>query len=317
MSPWSRRALALLGTVLVLESHLPVGVAAPAPMPPAPAAVTMIPADRAGIKGAVGHWWYLARYGAPLFDAYTDLGVTNVRLTVDWLQIDIIEDEHRFDQLDRIVDGFNERGLEITAVFATVPPWAALNGGECWERPLRCRLNLEKLPKFQSTVRLLVARYPEIRRWEFWNEPEMWDALRDPADYEVWYRAFHQAAKAADPGVRVAVGTLNGWDFFRRLGPDVPADAVSVHSFAEYREDPLGSAKLTRLHEELRARGRSIPIWLTEYGWSGWMDDRHRAQALQWSFQWLLEHDYVELAHYHMLHDTDEFWECCLPGRPG
>jgi hypothetical protein len=97
-----------------------------------------------------------------------------------------------------------------------------------------------------------------------------------------------------------------------RLSPDLPADAVSVHSYSDYRQDPLGSAKLTRLHEELQASGRRIPIWLTEYGWSTWMDDRRRAQALHWTFQWLLDHDYVELAHYHMLHDTEESWECCF-----
>ena len=73
----------------------------------------------------------------------------------------------------------------------------------------------------QTTMTELVARYPEVRRWEFWNEPEMWAGLRRASDFEPWYRAFYTAAKSVDPRLEVAVGTLSGWDFVSKLSPDL------------------------------------------------------------------------------------------------
>jgi hypothetical protein len=158
----------------------------------------------------------------------------------------------------------------------------------------------------------LVARYPEARRWEFWNEPEMWVSMRNPAEYDRWYRAFYQAAKEANPEAVVAVGTLTGWDFFRQLSPDLPVDAVTVHSYAG-DDWGLDTQKILRLHEGVRSRGLNIPIWLTEYGWdSRWMDHQRRARTLRWVFNWALSQPFIELAHYHMLHDIEEERDCCF-----
>lgn len=305
--PWQWPLLfaALFGTI-VLSPFVPaVSVAAPRS--------ASIPSDRAGIKGMVGHWWYLDRYGPRLLDEYERLGVTNVRLAVDWLHLEAVEGQRTYGRLDPIMDGLRQRGIEVVPVIATVPPWAAENGGECWLAHLACRLNPEKMPEFQETMRELIARYPHVRRWEFWNEPEMWEGLRDPAEYERWYRAFYAAAKDVDPSLKVAVSTLSGWDFFSRLSSDLPYDAVAIHSYGDHRGHPLETDRIVRLYEGLQGRGRREPIWLTEYGWnSQWLDNRGRADALSWALDWLLEHPFVELAHYHMLHDTEEFWECCF-----
>jgi hypothetical protein len=237
--------------------------------------------------------------------------VTSVRLAIDWLHLEAVEGSRQFGRFDPIMAGFRERGIEVLPVIATVPPWASTNGEACWLRHQACLLEREKRPQFQRTMRFLAARYPEVKRWEFWNEPEMWDGLRDPATYEWWYRAFRRAIKAANPEAKVAVSTLSGWDFVSRLSPDLPMDAVTVHSYAGHEGDPLETAKIVRLYEALREQGRAVPIWLTEYGWnSRWLPPVERAAALRWVFDWLLSKPYVEVAHFHMLHDAEEDWEC-------
>jgi hypothetical protein len=277
-----------------------------------------IPAARAGIKGVVGHWWYVDRYGTPLVDQYARLGVTNVRLAVDWVHIEAVEGKRDFSRLDPIMAAFQDRGIEVVPVLATVPPWASYNGADCFQDHLACRLNPDKIPEFKQTMRLLVERYPEVRRWEFWNEPEMWQDMRNPAMYELWYRAFYQAARQANPSVRVAASTLTGWDFFQHLSPDVPVDAVAIHSYAGDRGPPLATDRIQALRDGLLGRGKDVPIWLTEYGWGSWMGPNDRAAALEWTFRWLLDHPWVELADYHMLWDTEEWWNCCfgLVGPP-
>ncbi|MBI4493015.1 MAG: cellulase family glycosylhydrolase [Chloroflexi bacterium] len=291
--------------------------ATPRSLQPIPNQV-VLPLPRAGLKGIAGHWWFVERYGTRLLDEYVKLGVTNVRLAVDWLQIEPAEGMPTFDRLDPIMDAFLERGIEVVPVVATIPAWASLNPPECVQNTMTCQLNPEKLPRFQATMRQLVARYPEARRWEFWNEPEMWVSMRNPAEYERWYRAFYQAAREANPNAVIAVGTLTGWDFFRQLGPDLPVDAVTVHSYAGSTYG-LDTNKIVRLHEGLRSRGLTVPVWLTEYGWdSHWMDHRTRAAMLTWVFTWALSQPFIELADYHMLHDTEAEPECCygLVGGP-
>jgi hypothetical protein len=55
----------------------------------------VLDADQAGLKGIVGHWWYLQRYGDALLDEYVRLGVTNVRLAVDWRDIEEFAEAQR------------------------------------------------------------------------------------------------------------------------------------------------------------------------------------------------------------------------------
>jgi cellulase (glycosyl hydrolase family 5) len=282
------------------------------PRPAAAQDVPAIPADRPGLKGVVGHWWYINRYGPRLLDEYAALGVTSVRLAVDWEEIEPIQSERHFERLDPIFLGLRDRGIDVLPVIATVPSWAATNGEACFFMPLSCVLDRTKLDAFKITMRELVARYRHVSNWEFWNEPEGWQGMRNPADYEFWYRGFYAAAKEANPSSRVAMSSLTGWDFLGRVSSDVPYDAVTVHSYGDHRGDPIETAKVQRLHDETVARGNQVPVWLTEYGWNGsWLDDRTRVGTLDWTMRWLIETPYIEIADYHMLHDTEEPYECC------
>lgn len=277
----------------------------------APAASMTLEPGRAGLKGMVGHWWYIQKYGDALLDHYVRLGVTNVRLTVDWRDIEEFKPgERNYGHLDPIMDAFADRGIEVIPVVATIPVWASLNPAECASDTQMCSLDITKLSAFQSTMTDLVRRYPEVRRWEFWNEPEMWAGLRRPSDFEPWYLAFYTAAKSVDPRLQVAVGTLSGWDFVSRLSPSLPIEAVSLHPYAG-DDWGLDTDAIERLHTGLLARGVDVPLWITEYGWAQWMDPVRRATTLGHVFDWMQKRPYIQVADYHMLLDGDEADECC------
>ena len=155
----------------------------------------------------MGHWWYIDRYGPRLLDEYARLGVTNVRLAIDWLHIEAVQGERHFEKLDPIFDGFKERNIDVLPVIATMPPWATQNGGECFVNHLVCRLDHDRVADFQATMEEVVARYPQVKTWEFWNEPEMWESMltrREPrprphrrnAGRRLWTRFADAAAGA-------------------------------------------------------------------------------------------------------------------------
>jgi hypothetical protein len=315
-------ALAVVLVAPALAQQPPGDVSAQVPTPARPSNAAPSPAvvlgpGQAGLKGVVGHWWYVQRYGDKLLDEYARLGVTNVRLGVDWRDIEGIEGHRSFERLDPIMDAFADRGIEVVPVVATVPVWASLNPAECANNTRQCSMNVTKLGVFRSTMVALVARYPEARRWEFWNEPEMWAGLRRPSDYEPWYRAFRDAAMAANPRAVVAVGTLSGWNFVSGLSRDLPIDAVTLHPYAG-DDWGMDTHAIQRLHDGLVSRGWDVPIWITEYGWAQWMDPVRRAATLSRMFRWMQTQPYIQLADYHMLHDTEEADECCwgLVGPP-
>ena len=266
---------------------------------------------RAGLKGMVGHWWYIQYYGAALIDQYVQFGVTNVRLAIDWRDVEEFRQGQRsFAHIDPIMNAFADHGIEVVPVVANIPVWASLNPDVCAIDAKQCSLNIDALGAFQSTMAELIARYPEVRRWEFWNEPEMWAGLRRASDYEPWYRAFYKMAKSVDPRLQVAVGTLSGWDFVSRLSPDLPVDAVTLHPYAG-DDWGIDTTRIERLHDGLLGRGYNVPIWITEYGWAQWMDSQRRMRSLNMVLQWMQAHAYIELADYHMLFDTEDPDECC------
>src|SRR4051812_46835394 len=104
--------LAFLLALLVVLPASPRQAAAQAGAPPA-------------LFGVAGHAWWLDPHFDQFLALYRDLGVTGVRVAVDWKQFERQEGQYDFDIFDRVLSRLNAAGLEITAIFVTVPPWVA------------------------------------------------------------------------------------------------------------------------------------------------------------------------------------------------
>jgi hypothetical protein len=292
-----------------------------------PAAGVQAQAPAAGrelLFGVAGHAWWLDDHLDTFVAAYRDLGVTTVRLSVDWKYIEPSPGVYRWDRYDRVLGRLADERLTIVGVFVTVPAWAASNPAACaveQDEPKACDLPPSHRAAFERAARATLLRYPFIRHWEFWNEPDQWAHLgADVGDYVPLLARFYAIAKEVDPAIQVAAGALGGWEYLgwlydvadAWLGPGQrPWDALAFHPYDTGRQRDadgvalsLRFAEIERIRAEMVARGDGHkPIWLTEYGWEA--EPAAQAAALRRALRWLVQHDYVSMAHLHMLHD----WE--------
>lgn len=206
-------------------------------------------------------------------------------------------DEPRLFELDELVAQTAERGMEVMLTIWGTPAWA--NGGS---EPNSPPFDSDDLREF---ARGLAARYPEVRRYSVWNEPNLEQFLAPQFDedgaslaprlYADLYRAAYDGLKDGNPAALVAVGetSARGRDVpsrsvqdshspgrFARLlaevDPRLPFDAWAHHPFPTRPDQPpdqrarfptVTLLSLDRFGRKLDSWfGREgTPLWITEY----------------------------------------------------
>ena len=119
-----------------------------------------------------------------------------------------------------MLNRLNDEGFEVVAEFVTIPV-GGNNPTACAKNDVDCGFNPAYLGHMQAVGEALARRYPFIRQWEFWNEPEQWpNAGRDICGFGTWLEQFYLGVKKADPTMPVAFNTLAGvlpdWDVWLR-----------------------------------------------------------------------------------------------------
>ncbi len=119
-------------------------------------------------------------------------------------------------KLDARLVTASEAGINIILIMGGTPPWALKDGYSCGA------IALDKLETFGLFVFDAVQRYSappyNIKYWEFWNEPDVVNALGCWGDDDVAYyggayyaemlKVAYIAAKAANPDAQVLIGGL-------------------------------------------------------------------------------------------------------------
>jgi hypothetical protein len=271
--------------------------------------------------GIAGHAWWSDEHFDTFLAMYRELGITSVRIPLDWKTFEPEEGRYDFSTFDRVFPRLNDLGLPLTVYFVTVPAWATSNPAACRQHEQDfCDFPPEREAQYRAAARAALQRYPFVRNWEAGNEPELWRRQgNNPADYLRQLRPFYEEVKAANPANRVAISTLTGWRYVGRLYdlvPDRPWDAVAYHPYGGpdgadappwglAPDDPgtgLYTLEIDRLHSEMEARGDGAkPIWITEYGWE--RDPATQAQRLRAALSWMATRPWITQAHLHMLHD--------------
>lgn len=160
---------------------------------------------------------------------------------------------------------------------------------------------------FADFVRAAVERYdgdgfndapgsPRVAVWQIWNEPNHWETWPGEAhEYGALLVAAYAAAKEADPTAIVATGGVYIFDGGTRTGGNrdgleflgaafdaVPAaqtsfDALAIHPYLpDTAPDRAGLYGLVSLWGRISnargwldsRRGPSVPLWISELGWS-------------------------------------------------
>ena len=220
-----------------------------------------------------------------------ELGTQAVRVTLDWREIEAAQGTYEWDRDGMLLDALRGSGIEPVVALWGTPAWA--NGGGGPNVPPRSAAT------FASFARAAAERFPWVRRWIVWNEPNQrrWLVPPSPTTYvvkllnpaaaaikEVIPRAIVAGGATAPRGGR---GGMSPVDFIRgmgRAGARLDAYAHHPHPLSPAETPFTGGcswcetitmATLDRLVDETRAAfGPRTRIWLTELGYQTNPPDR-------------------------------------------
>jgi hypothetical protein len=233
-------------------------------------------------------------YGPGTLDARLDtldgMGVKLVRYTLDWHEIERVKGKPDWALSDRILNGLRARGMVPVVTIWGTPRWA--NGGQSPNWVPRSKWT------FAGFARRAATRYPFVKHWLVWNEPNQRRWLR-PTSARVYTQTLlnpaYSAIKNASRGAKVAGGVtaprgaykgISPVDFIRGMkSARAKLDAYAHNPYPLRRgETPTAGgcghcstitlATIDRLLREVgRAWGRKR-IWLTEWGYQTNPPDR-------------------------------------------
>jgi hypothetical protein len=221
------------------------------------------------------------------------LGVRVVRFTVRWNEVaakrptvakDPTDPAYDWAADDQVLDGLHAHGIDVVLQLVGTPSWANGERASNWA-PLSAST-------FRSFATAAASRYPWVRRWLIWNEPNQvrWLRPTTPSIYssrllDPAYAAIHaqiRGAQVAGGGTapRASTGGVSpvAWlTGMRRAHAHLDAYAHNPYPLNPKRESPFNGgckgcatitmATISRLvvlvaHDFPHAR-----IWLTEYGY--------------------------------------------------
>jgi hypothetical protein len=181
---------------------------------------------------------------------------------------------HDWSEFDATVASARFHHVQLEPIVAFTPSWA--NGGA---GPFAYPKHPDD---FQDFMRAAMSRYPDIRTWEIWNEPNsrLFSPPRpDPAKFVAMLKAASRARFWAGSHARIVAGGLapradmeiaEFAEKIAKLGAFRYANALGVHPYSQQGPDHDGSTflRLPKLHTEVsRAAGRPVDFWVTEYGY--------------------------------------------------
>jgi hypothetical protein len=220
-----------------------------------------------------------------------DIGTQAVRVTLDWREIEAARGTYEWDRDGALLDALRGSDIEPVVALWGTPAWA--NGGRGPNVPP------SSAASFASFARAAAERFPWVRRWIVWNEPNQRRWLLPPSPTTYVVKLLNPAAAAIKETIPRAIvaggataprggrGGMSPVDFIRgmgRAGARLDAYAHHPHPLSPAETPFTGGcarcttitmATLDRLIRETRAAfGRRTRIWLTELGYQTNPPDR-------------------------------------------
>jgi hypothetical protein len=234
-------------------------------------------------------------YGPGTLDDRLDqldaLGVDVMRVTVDWRATEPRPGVYDWARADNLLDGLHTRGIAPLVTLYGSPTWANHGLPENWA-PV-------STTSFAAFARHIAERYPYVRMWTIWNEPNQrrWLRPTTPATYvEKLLNPAYAAIHSVSPHSQVAGGVTAPRGSVGGVSPvDWIAGMAKAHARLDaYAHNPyplrpgetpmsggcdhcetITMATLPRLLRDVhRAFGSHTRIWLTEYGYQTNPPDR-------------------------------------------
>ncbi|MFM2339479.1 MAG: hypothetical protein RLZZ360_115 [Candidatus Parcubacteria bacterium] len=219
------------------------------------------------------------------FSEMKKLGMTWVRFDINWSGVQHNgPTSYNWTEIDRIVKLGNEYGMNMLAILAYSPSWAAKDG---------CVMGQNCAPKdptsFATFAGVAATRYKNnITAWEIWNEPNMdyfWSPKANGTEYTAVLKAGYAAIKTAQPGAIVITGglspvtssgtTVDPLVFLKDMyaaGGKGSFDAIGHHPYT-YALSPASTLpwnhwyQMYKIYDLMNKNGDAAKkVWITEIG---------------------------------------------------
>jgi hypothetical protein len=212
------------------------------------------------------------------------IGVDLVRFTINWNEVEKVRGKRAWGSADAVLVGLRDHGIAPVVTLYGAPRWANLGRAPSWAPTSGST--------FAAFASAAAKRYPWVKLWLVWNEPNQrrWLRPTTPQTYVTKllnpaYAAIHKATPGAKVGggvtaPRASTGGVSPVAWIRGMGA---ANArLDAYAHNPYPLKPLETpwtggcghcetitmATLERLQREVsRAFGSLTRIWLTEWGY--------------------------------------------------
>ncbi len=225
------------------------------------------------------------------FDLMSEMGVTWVRIDIDWSAVQPKRRSLYWAPTDLLVNEAVAHQMSVLATIAYTPDWARSTTSRLLSDPTHARpTNLSDFANFAS---IAAQRYAPlgVHCWEVWNEPntaKFWPTSPDAAEYGQLFRAVATAIRGVDSRATLLIGGLSPQ--YDGSAAEVPptvyleqlyangtaqlADGIAVHpySYPNLPTDPAqrqvgGFVDLPALQTVMTNHGDGDKkIWITEFG---------------------------------------------------
>ena len=211
-----------------------------------------------------------------------DLGLSVVRVTIDWDETEPEPGDYDWSRPDRLLGALHRQGLDPVVTLWGTPGWASTSG-----RPNAPPTRGSDVERF---ARAIASRYRYVRYWLVWNEPNKRQWLNPVSPTLYTARLLNPAyagIKSASPLAKVGGGVtaprggqggMTPVDFIRGMArAHARLDAYAHNPYSVYPGATpytggcsckvITMADLGRLLSQV---GRAFPrarIWLSEYGY--------------------------------------------------
>lgn len=221
------------------------------------------------------------------------LGLRWVRVDLHWDVMEPTAGAWRYDLLDPLMRTLQQGGFQpVVYLVGTAPFAATVPAGTPFRDQYPPRDNVE----YAARITALAQRYPFVKHWQVWNEPNIlpfWRPQEDPDAYGRMLQATARSmvdARLADRQIVTA-----GMAYYSQMplrgnalmlealyasGALQSAKVVAYHPYSDLPEgdptpaDPDNFIHRARiLNQRLRSAGVA-QIWATEWGWSTYQGEK-------------------------------------------
>lgn len=213
-------------------------------------------------------------------------GIGWTRITYNWQAIEQVQGTQVWTGFDNLTNEAIALGINVQGQIAFVPPWNSSdpNGGD--GIAVKSHYAPSSYSAWITFVQTLVNRYPKVRHWEIWNEPDllpMWQIASGAAPgngqapaYAQLLSQSYDAIKAIDSTLTVSFGGIaragSSYDplFFGSVLTDATYPCANKFDRANFHDYNLSTmtANYSYVAGQLTSAGRSgVPIDCGEVGY--------------------------------------------------